>query len=393
MGPRRAGKTTILFQLMDLLEKDGVKREAMLHVNFEDPAFSPKLNLDLLDEIYNTYRKQIFPEGKAYLFFDEIQNIDQWERWVRSRKDTEEIKIFITGSSSRLMSRELGTLLTGRHLSFKIFPLSFKEFLRFEGIEEPNLTLPISPKPIIHHALQKYLQWGGFPEVVLSKHEYRKELLLRQYFDDILFKDVAMRHHIRDVNTLRSLAVHLLTQTGNLISGQRIAKLFDVSLDLARDYSNFIQEAFMINFVPYFSHKVAERNRNPHKVFSIDLGLRNMASLAHSKDDGHMIETLVFQSLLRHENDGIFYFKQPAGEVDFVIRKANSIKKLIQVFYGDLKGIESTEREFEALEMAEKKFPKAEKMIIASDVPSPMKYKNNIMVVPLWYFLLQTDFN
>src|SRR3972149_7349548 len=113
IGPRRAGKTTILFQLMDNLEKNGVSKDAMLHVNFEEPALGSQLNIDLLENIYHTYRTNIYPQGKAYLFFDEIQNIVNWERWVRSRSETEEVKIVVTGSSAHLMSRELGTLLTG----------------------------------------------------------------------------------------------------------------------------------------------------------------------------------------------------------------------------------------------------------------------------------------
>lgn len=388
IGPRRAGKTTVLFQMMDILEESGVKPEALLHVNFEEPAFAPKLSIDLLEEIYNNYRVQVFPEGKAYLFLDEIQNIDQWERWVRARNDTENIKIFITGSSSRLMSRELGTLLTGRHLSFKVLPLSFKEFLRFEKIDIPNQKLPITAKPKIHHALNKYLKWGGFPEVVLAEDDYRKELLLRQYFDDILFKDVAMRHRVRDIVTLRNLAVHLLTQTGSLISSQRIAKLFGVSLDLAKAYCNYLQEAFLINFVPFYSQKVAERNRNPQKIYVLDLGLRQVASFAHSPDTGHLIETAVYNTLTRQNNDGIFYWKQQ-NEVDFLVRKGSSIKTLIQVV-SDNAEAELPPREMNALVAAAEKFPKAEKVIVTTHKGNKSKIKlaNEIQFLPLWNFLL-----
>lgn len=389
VGPRRAGKTTVLFQIMDILEENGVKPQAMLHVNFEEPAFSPKLGIDLLEEIYNSYRQSICPEGKAYLFLDEIQNVDQWERWVRARNDTENIKIFVTGSSSRLMSRELGTLLTGRHLSFKVFPLSFKEFLRFEEIDIPKQSLPVAAKPKIHHALNKYLKWGGFPEIVLADDDYRKELLLRQYFDDILFKDVAMRHSIRDVMTLRNLAVHLLTQTGSLISIQRISKLFGVSLDLAKAYCGHLQEAFLVSFVPFYSQKVAERNRNPQKVYALDLGLRQVVSLAHSQDKGHIIETAVFHLLMQQMNDGVFYWKQDY-EIDFVIRKANSIKTLLQVFNGDSDGLKLVPREINAFKSAAEKFPKAEKIIVASHAisQSTVKTEKDIQILPLWRYLL-----
>lgn len=386
IGPRRAGKTTVLFQLMDVLLAAGTKPEAMLHINFEEPAFAPELSIKLLDDMYNSYRQNVYPDGKAYLFLDEIQNVPQWERWVRARNETENIKIFLTGSSSRLMSRELGTLLTGRHLSFKVFPLSFKEFLRFNKIEMPHL-FEINPK--IQFGLNQYLQWGGFPEVVLSNDEVRKELLLKQYFDDILFKDVAMRHSVRDIGTLRNLAVHLLTQTGNLTSYQRIAKLFGVSLDLAQSYCHYLQEAFLINFVSFYSQKVSERNRNPHKVYALDLGLRYVVGLAHSADRGRLIETAVYQALIQKKNDGVFYWKKEQ-EIDFAIRQGNIITTLLQVADGDEKVVENLPREIKAFLTAGKKFSKANKIIIAGQAlrAAYAETEKNISVIPLWKFLL-----
>src|SRR3989338_10396170 len=138
IGMRRAGKTTILFQLMDYLESRNIPQEAMLHVNFEEPALATELTVNFLDEIYREYRSKVFPKGKAYLFFDEIQNVPQWERWVRARNESEDIKIFLTGSSAHLMSRELGTILTGRHVSFVVNPLSFSEYLQFQKISIPK---------------------------------------------------------------------------------------------------------------------------------------------------------------------------------------------------------------------------------------------------------------
>ena len=137
-GLRRAGKTTILYQVMDYLENRGIPSEAMLHMNFEEPSLGPMLGLQLLDDLYRTYREEIFPVGKAYIFFDEIQNVPEWERWVRARNESEDIKIFITGSSANLMSRELATLLTGRHISFHVTPLSFTEFLNFKQFKCPK---------------------------------------------------------------------------------------------------------------------------------------------------------------------------------------------------------------------------------------------------------------
>ncbi len=133
IGPRQAGKSTVLYQLMGQLLADGVTPAPILHINFEELELSPYLKLELLDKIYDLYRARIHPKGKAYIFLDEIQNVPQWERWVRARNDTENVKIFITGSSSALMSQELAAVLTGRNLTFRICPLSFREVLEIKN--------------------------------------------------------------------------------------------------------------------------------------------------------------------------------------------------------------------------------------------------------------------
>lgn len=390
IGPRRAGKTTVLFQLMDILQTENIPVEAILHINFEEPAFTPCLNLDLLDEIYKTYREEIYPDGKAYLFLDEIQNIPHWERWVRTRNETENIKIFVTGSSSKLMSRELGTLLTGRHVSFKVFPLNFVEYLRFCSIKLPKKRLPISASPQIQHALNSYLQWGGFPEVVVSTDDRRKELLLKQYFDDILFKDIALRHNIRDNMMLRNIAVHLLTQTASLVSFQRISKMFGVSLELAQSYCHYLQEAFMVDFLPFYSLKAAERNRHPQKVHALDLGLRKVVMLSASPDYGRMIETAIYHHLMQQHFDGIFYGKKN-GEVDFLVRFGNKLVSAIQAVYEGLDKDSIWERESSVFSDITQGLKKAKKMIVTNQMPNKMiiEKAKDISILPLWYFLTE----
>ena len=160
VGPRRAGKTTVLFQIMDLLEASGVPREALLHVNLEEPALGPELSMELLERLYTVYRTEVFPEGRAWLFLDEVQRLPGWERWVRARNETDDVRIFVTGSSSALMAPELATVLTGRHVTFRVLPLSFREFLRFRGIDVPQ---GLRDPPRMRHAVGAYLRWGGFP--------------------------------------------------------------------------------------------------------------------------------------------------------------------------------------------------------------------------------------
>ncbi len=384
VGLRRAGKTTILFQIMDYLESQQIPREAILHVNFEEPALGTKLDIQLLDKIYDTYRSSVYPEGKAYLFFDEIQNITQWERWIRSRNESEEIKIFLTGSSAHLMSRELGTLLTGRHISFPIYPLSFSEYLQFKKIDPTQLPdFPIATPYPVKHALKNYLQWGGFPEVVLSESDERRELLLKQYFDDLLFKDVAMRYSVRDISLLRNLAIYLLTQTASLISFHRIAKKFGISIETSRTYCHYLQSAFLIDLLPFYSLKTSERNRHPQKVHALDLGLRYITAFSGSTDLGRNIETLVYQQLKRYQDGDIYYWKGKQ-ETDFAVREGNTITKLIQVTADDLSEEKVYQREKQALQESSTHFKKAKTQLITSELSK----REESSIIPLWYFLL-----
>lgn len=389
IGPRRAGKTTVLFQVMAALAERGAAPEAMLHVNFEEPAFAPELGTELLDQLYRVYRTEVHPVGRAFVFLDEIQLVPGWERWVRTRGETEDVKIFVTGSSAAMMSRELATLLTGRHATFNVFPLDFAELLRFRGIAAPPRPRLAGAAPEIENALLAYLRWGGFPEVVLATDEERKSTLLKQYFDDVLFKDVAMRHQVRDVQMLRSLAVHLLTQTASLVSFKRLAGIFDVSVDLARTYCGYLEEAFLVSFAELYSLKTAERLRHPKKVHALDTGLRNAVSMSGSPDRGRLAETAVFQSLARQTNDGLYYW-QGNGEIDVAVRRGNDIQQLVQVAY-DLEGPEVWQRELAALAEARLAWPLAKTRLVAgraSDVPENLD-DAGAEVTALWHFLIE----
>jgi len=388
IGSRRAGKSTMMYQVIDYLESSGVDRKAILHLNFEEPSLAEHLHLSLLDKIYDTYRSEIYPKGKAYLFFDEIQNIPDWEKWVRARNEIEDIKIFVTGSSSKLLSRELGTLLTGRHLLFTIHPLSFREFLRFNHISTMEESLQFSAPPEIQHEMNQYFTWGSYPQIVLTENERQKELLLKGYFDDILFKDVAMRHEIRDLNTLRSLTLHLFAQTASLITYKRLAKIFQVSEKLISNYCHFIREAFLVEYLPFYSLKAAERNRNPIKVHVIDLGMRKLMSLLHAPDFGRIAETAVYKVLSMNPYQEIYHWKGK-GEVDFLIKEKTEVTKLIQVVYDGLDHPSTLKREISSLEEAGSKYKNAEKMIISGKISSDVDLRSkSIQVIPLWKFLL-----
>ncbi len=392
IGPRRAGKSTILYQVMSVLLSEDIDPKAILHINFEEPGLSPHLKPTLLDQLYDLYRSRIYPKGKAFIFLDEIQNVPEWERWVRARNDTEDIKIFITGSSSALLSGELATVLSGRNFCFDIYPLSFKEVLAFKHIALPNQPYPNSPPAEIHYMLNEYLQWGGFPRVVLAKNDLEKTHLLKRYFDEILFKDIVQRHEIRNVMALRNIAVHLLTNTSTLVTYKRIADVFQVSQDLAQAYIHHLTDAFMIKLLSFYSLKASERTRNPMKVHAIDLGLRKVASLSASMDETKLIETQVHNTLTRTKQEDLYYWKG-MGEIDVLTQNGVSVTELYQVVYAGLDKPDVAERELGGLQKALKQFPQAKPFVITASVGEIFNQHqySNINIIPLWHFLLEHD--
>lgn len=310
------------------------------------------------------------------------------ERWVRARNESEDVKIFVTGSSASLMSRELATLLTGRHVTFPVFPLSFVELLHFRGIRPPARPRLAGAPPRLQNALRDYVLWGGFPEVVLEESEQRRHTLLKTYFDDLLYKDVALRHRVRDMQALRALAVHLLAQTANLVSLQRTARTFGVSLDLARTYLGHLQEAYLVESLPYYSLKVTERQRHPQKVHAVDLGLRNAVCLSETPDRGRLAETSVTSALRRDPDNDLFYWKAD-GEVDLLVRRGNRVKALVQVVCEGLDDEASAVRKRETAPFAAGRaaYPEARCVLVVGrgvgpDLP-------DVDVMPLWRLLLE----
>ncbi|MBN2498885.1 MAG: ATP-binding protein [Deltaproteobacteria bacterium] len=386
VGPRRAGKTTVLHQLAAARQAGGRSATSILHVDFEEPLLAVDMGVKLLEDAYVSFREKVFPKGRALLLLDEIQHVPGWERWVRARNESEDVKIVVTGSSSALLGREFGTRLTGRHLSLPIWPLDFAEALRFRGLAIPAHPARTARPAAVVQALADHLRWGGFPEVVLAEDEQRKSALLKQYFDDLLFKDVALRHRIRDLVSLRALAVHLMSQSARLVSFQRLSRVFGVSLDMVRHYCQYLDEAFLIRLLPYYSLKAGERQRRPQKVHALDTGLRNAVALSGSPDLGHVAETAVFSELLKRGDADLHYWKG-RGEVDLLLRRGTRVHQLIQVAVEGLEREEVRRRELMALEEARKRFRKAESLLLCDRAPEGLEIEG-ARLEELWRFFL-----
>jgi hypothetical protein len=386
-GIRRGGKSTIMLQLVEALVVKGTDRTSILYVNFDEPAIEPRRGTVLLEEIYQAFRERLCPKGRAIVFLDEVQHVPEWERWVNGRLVTENISIVVSGSSAQLMSREIATLLTGRNITVRIFPLSFSEYIRFKGVDisTGNRLLLEKQRHVLRHELHNFLQWGCFPEVTLEQSDEVRARLLSQYLDDILFKDVVMRHQIRDVRLLRDMAVYLLTHTACRTTLQSLRKTFGISLDMARAYLTYLQEPYLIGEVRSYARSLKAQQVAPRKIYAGDLGLRHVAALTFDEDIGRLEETAVFHALEMRKQD-LFYFAQQSGEVDFLVCRGLKAQEMIQVTHSGLSEEKIRTRELGPL-TATDLFPGSVRTLITDDwpdaeIPRPIKNRR------LWEWLL-----
>lgn len=386
-GIRRCGKSTTMAQIIRQLLDNGDDPKAILRINFEEPLFAPEYSIELLEQIYRTYREKVKPEGHCWLFLDEIQNIPGWESWVRGRSETEDLKIFVTGSSARMLSREIGTKLTGRHISFEVFPLSFKEFLRFNGVAASSEAEFMDRKPLIRKLFSDYMKYGGLPEVVLKKDDDDRELLLKNYFDDILYRDIAARHQIRDVANLRNLAVYLLSNTARQTSINKLKKNFTISQDKTENYVSAILESYLLFQVQKFSFSLKSSLRAGFKIYAVDTGLRNRAAFSFSEDVGWLAENLVLCHLKRlHEE---VYFQSNGGEIDFVVKEGMHLTKRIQVWYEDPTIQKIPERELACFKNLKDGGKGAECLLLTNDLEGLVETESvQVRCVPVAKFLL-----
>ncbi len=304
-GIRRSGKSTFLKQIISN------KIQNACFLNFEDPRLAAFEIDDFakLDEIFSD------EPDDSYYIFDEIQNIPQWEKFVRSKQDYGK-RIIITGSNASLLSRELGTRLTGRHLDYELFPFSYREFLSMDN----------SGKSI--ESFTSYLEKGGFPEYL----KFGEQDILYRLTDDIIYRDIAIRYGIKNHKLLKQLLIYLITNSGKLFSYNKLKALFSTgSSNTIIDYISFFEDSYLLFTIPKFSYSLKKQIYNPRKVYSIDTGLVNVVSLSFTEDIGRKLENLVFV-YLRKKHSQIFYFAEQ-NECDFLIMDNGKITMAIQVCY------------------------------------------------------------
>ncbi|MBI2044567.1 ATP-binding protein [Candidatus Pacearchaeota archaeon] len=381
-GVRRSGKSTIMYQMISKLLGKNIPPGQILFVNFDDQ----KLSQDSLDEIYETYRSNLNPDKKAYIFFDEIHKKEGWESWVRKKYDLKsKDKFIISGSCSYLLKKEYSTLLTGRNLTFEVFPLSFQEFLLFKNVEvkKENIEKGIfleKTKILILNKFKEYLEFGGFPEIVLKEERFKLQVL-KQYFDDILYKDIVDRYNLNNQKT-RDLALFLITNFTGLISLRNIRNSMGIAYDSIKDYLSYFKEALLFFTLEHFSYSLKEQKSRAGKIYCIDNGLRNAVSFKFSKDEGKLAENIVFLNL-REKGKEIYYWASSKEEVDFIVKNKDNSLSAINVSYTN----EIDERETKALLKFRKNFKKAKEMIVITK--DAEKKQQGIKFIPLWKWLLE----
>ena len=359
-GIRRCGKSTFLSQILK-------KQKKGYYLNLEDPRLE---GFELSDfNKAELIMKELYGD-KGIFFFDEIQNINGWEKFVRYLIDKKE-RIIITGSNASLLSKELGTKLTGRHLQIEMFPFSFREFLNMKK-ENPSIE-----------SFNTYLYSGGFPEFLKQENPS----ILHELLSDVVMKDIAIRFGIKNIHILNKIVIYLISNIGKEFSYNSIKKMLNIkSVQSVINYVSYFENAYLVFTVPRFSYSYKQQQVNPKKVYSIDNGFSYNNSASFSKDKGKMLENVVFLGLRRRFKD-ILYF-QENKECDFVIKEKDKIIRAIQVCFDFNE--ETKDREITGLVLALKEFNLKEGLILTNNQEDDFIIEGKkITVKPVWQWLLE----
>lgn len=396
VGARRTGKTTFLWQVLSERLEEGVPREALIFLEFEDERLvglkASELHL-FLEEYYRLY-PELRGRERVVFFLDEVQVVKGWEVFVRRMMDTENVEVFLSGSSARLLSREVATSMRGRALEVRIYPFSFREYLRHLGLEpcSPFGRLPKEERTQIEKLLRDYLSQGGFPESV-GISAYDRVELLKSYVDVAILRDVIERHSVSHPVALRWMVRHLLGNPGGKFSINKFYRdLRSQGIPVAKDtlhaYLGHLEDAFLIRTLNISSYSERARMVNPRKVYPIDPGL--IPIYARRPDAGQALETCVMLELERRGAE-VSYVKTKGGyEVDFLARFPLGREELIQVC-ADLYEPEVREREARALLKAKEEYPHARLVLLTLDIPPHLDVPPEIEVRPVARWLLEED--
>lgn len=392
IGMRRTGKTWFCYQKMQELLGQGIPLNRILYLNFDDDrlfGFTVSDFQSILDVYYAR-----FPENKnetCYFFFDEIQEIDHWELFIRRILDKENIRVAITGSSSKLLGTEIATSLRGRTLVREMFPMNFGEYLRAAGFfsESPkHFGSSVSAK--LRHAVRDFFQSGGFPEAI-GFSPFERQTLLQGYVDSVLFRDIVERYHIKNVPLLRRLIQEILRNPGQKFSVTKFHNTMK-SLGIVCDknalysYIGHLVDAFLFYRVEIHHKSERIRRVNPAKLYTVDPGILHTVLTGGVDNNGPVFENVVFNAL-RPGSKNVEYL-QPAGggEVDFLVTDHSNRPRLVQAAWS-LSNPDTFDREINSLLTAGAAMNIRDMTVVTWDEEKSLE--NGIRIVPIWKFLLE----
>ena len=331
IGVRRCGKSTLLYQIISDLFAQGIKKENILYINFFDDRLI-ELKAGNLSPINDAYYS-LYPEKKGvekvYFFFDEIQEVKNWEPYIDRIMRTENCYVFITGSSSKMLSQEIATQMRGRSLAYELFPFSFKEFLDHQKIDYKIHSS--KNRILIKNSFDEYLIKGGFPEVIDVKEKTRLDIL-QEYFKTIINRDVINRNNIKYPQAAIRLSHRLISSASSLYTITRLnnflrSQEFKINNSFVSSCLEWFQDAFFLFSVPIYSSSYSKQNVNPKKIYCIDHALVKSITPPIFKDHGHLLENIIFIHLRRKTEDIFYYRTLKRTEVDYY-GLINNIKKI-----------------------------------------------------------------
>lgn len=379
-GPRRSGKSTLAIQIL--------QEEKYGYLNFDDERLAGFSADDFNAAIEAFY--DLFGESLECFIFDEIQNIQGWELFANRLRRTK--KIIITGSNAKLLSGDLATHLTGRYLEFALYPFSFREFLKFKGLEIKKEDF-YSTKKIaqIKNHLNEYLESGGFPETFKFG-----SAIVGKIYDDVITKDILLRYGIRNKSGFRELSNYVISNFSQEINYAKLGRIFSIkNVHTVKNYMEYLSASFLILILSKFSYKLKQQFITSKKAYGIDTGLVNSVAFQFSENSGKIMENAVMLDLKRRgdyfeSGTKIYYWRDNYGkEVDFAVKKRNKITNLIQVCQS-LANFEAKEREIKALLKASEELSCNNLLIItASDEGVEKAEGKKIVIIPLWKWLLK----
>ena len=391
-GMRRTGKTFVTYERMKRLVADGIPLKRIVHINFEDERLS-KLTVDDL-HLIGEVLAELCPEcadGKVWYFLDELQCVDGWESYARRLVDSPNVQLCLTGSSSKLLSEEIATQMRGRSLPIEVFPLSFPEYLRFNGIlsDVPKAGFTAREKGVLRKAMSDYAERGGFPDVQDVSSGMRAAML-QEYVDAVLYRDIIERHKVASVQALKYTLEYLFHNYARKTSTRSISGVLkNLSVPANResvaDYLDWFKDAYLVYPVSVLSDSLAVKRVNPDKYYLIDSGLIRAMCVKNDAERGWMLENIVYMALRRGGGKISYIANADGTEVDFHVRdRSTHGERLVQVSYA-MSDAATFNRETNAIKFARQKKGIHDCTIVTWDDEGEI---DGIRIMPVWKWLL-----